>query len=439
MDVGKFLMTLKATPGAIAKRDLLRAHADDDTLKRVVRMALEPRLRFYATDVRMPAASERWRCPNMTITEALDFLEVIRLGRRGPTLKSAYEDTLRRLDHTDAYAVWCVLNKDLRAGVQTATANKVWPDLIYIHPYMGAKPDNKANRTALKIEDGAYVEVKADGMYFDAVVRGGSVEFYTRWGLPLNMTGTTLERNYEQQPDGVYQGEGLISDNGGWLSRDDGNGIIRRAIEGEIPDMYKDRLYHVVWDYVPYDDWCAGVCPMTRAARMAVLKSFIPAYIDDSRLRLIKYALIDSWEEAQSFYSDILRIGGEGAIAKRADGKWKSGKPTWQVKMKVEEVCELLIVDTKEDKKNPGLIGSFVVVSACGGIKTAAGGLTNKQKRTPPEYFIGKVGRFRFNDLSSTGESLSHPRVDGEKFLRAEGSAAHTVEDIREIFADAIK
>lgn len=437
MDAYNQIIKLANARGEKAKVEVLQEMEQYGAAYTAVKMALSPRIRFFLTKIDLVYGTGE-NVPYVSLHGALEAIYSFSQDNRGKRLVDLYTGVMQRLTLNDARVVQMVIQKDIRAGVAAKTFNKAFPnDLIYIQPYMGARPDNKKNRAAIKIKEGAFVETKMDGMYVDAVVADGKPSFYTRQGVPLNFDGTALKNEYSKLSDGSYQGEALIySDNTAPMNRDEGNGIIRMAQDGSIPVEFRESLVHVLWDYLPLIEWRYKESNRPRKHRISLLEDIVLGKCD--HIGIVDYVYVTDWQQANEFYAAELARGGEGAIVKSASGVWKDGKPAWQVKMKVEEECDLVCTGVVPHKKKKGAIGALILESKCGELRTQAGGMSNRAMRVPPVAYVGKVVRVKYNALSKYN-SLSHPRVaHKEQFVRGEGSEAHTLKEIKSMYNAAL-
>lgn len=132
--INKLFETLASDNGRKFKEDLLSQHSSNETLKRVVKLALDPTINFYIKKI--PA---EWHVPGMmSLDDALDFLEH-RLAKRVVTGDAARDELAKVLGlvgDDEAEVIKKIISRDLKCGVSESTANKVWKGLIPEYPYM---------------------------------------------------------------------------------------------------------------------------------------------------------------------------------------------------------------------------------------------------------------------------------------------------------------
>jgi ATP-dependent DNA ligase len=92
----------------------------------------------------------------------------------------------------DAKVIERIISKDLKCGASESTANKIWPNLIHEYPCMLCTPFDEKLINKMKFP--AMVQLKMDGMRFNAIVKDGKCEFRSRNGKEIN-----LLENLEQQ------------------------------------------------------------------------------------------------------------------------------------------------------------------------------------------------------------------------------------------------
>lgn len=447
----ELLTTLEQTPALKQKEALVASYRDNEEVKRMFRLALDPRVLFNTT--RFPDhGSEPMKVG--TWKDVLDKIEGIANEQpRGNALASALEELVSGLTSEQYLVAKRIVLKDLRCNTGETITNKVWKGLIPEWPYMGAKSDNPKNRLGLKIEKGALVQDKCDGMFCNVVcVEGYHPSFITRQGNVITLIdGSPIVDEAFHLPKGVWHGELRVLDikANQWLPRHIGNGIIKQGLDGGTIELPPDtEIIFTAWDYCPYDEWCAGEWKKPYSSRFNFVNATL-AGLEYSSYRVVRSRSVNNWMEANAFYQMVLEEGGEGAIVKRLDGKWKDGKPSWQVKMKVEETCDMLVVGVVPHTKKEGLIGALIVTSdpmPDGGglvLEAQCGGLMEEAMQKGEEFWLHRVIRMKYNALSPYGR-FDHPRVDNghpnpKPFacVREPGSKPNTAQEIKDNYAAA--
>ena len=180
MEMIDILEDLAANPSRNYKIDLLQEHAGNTLLRELVRLALDPFTQFYIRKIPKYEANG-----NNTLSHAMD--QLFELSSRLKTGNAGIEHLthiLTSLSPKNAMVIERIIAKDLKCGVSIATANTIWPGLIKEYPVMLCS--GYEDKLIEKIKWPAMVQLKMDGMRFNAVVRDNVVEFRTRNGKEIH-------------------------------------------------------------------------------------------------------------------------------------------------------------------------------------------------------------------------------------------------------------
>ena len=406
----------------LAKEAILIKHKGNTTLQRVFYLALDPFQQFYIRKI--PEYTPR-KTVAITLDKALDDLDA--LNKRVVTGNAAIaylKNILEVLTENDAKIIERIIAKDLRCGVSEATANKIWPKLISTYPVMLASGYDQ--KLVDKIKFPAYVQLKLDGMRFNAIVRGQTVEFRSRNGREILIPNKSfavpfikMADHYKQ--DMVFDGELLIADYAGKpVNRQTGNGILSKAIKGTMSDTEALQVMATLWDAIPYESFKAGIDKEPYNIRMAKLSNAMED-MKTVNAQLGKYVALVWTEQVNDLYTakrifeKFLSEGQEGTILKSKDGIWEDKRSKEQIKFKGELECDLRVVDWEEGTgKNKGRLGALVCESEDGAIRVNVGsGYTDEQRNAYTKTVIGKVATVKYNariqDRGGNVESLFLP------------------------------
>jgi ATP-dependent DNA ligase len=260
-----------------------------------------------------------------------------------------------------------------------------------------------------KITWPANVQLKLDGMRFNAIVKGGSVEFRSRNGKLLNLLGQ-LEQEFlaiAGNDEVVFDGELNVMDTDTYqfMARQIGNGILSKAQKGTLTLGDAALIHATVWDWIPYADFLTGECTMPYHIRMNSLFSTMdgaPYEKDQYRVGKVHKVWnenVNSLEEAQRRFEQLLSEGQEGIILKDLNAHWEDKRAKHQIKFKGELECDLVCVDWVEGTgKNAGRLGALVLESSDGAIKVNVGtGFTDHDRDVITNKVIGKVIAIKYN------------------------------------------
>jgi ATP-dependent DNA ligase len=405
----------------LAKEAILIKHKGNETLKRVFTYALDPFHQFYIKKIPSYTAGNG----SNTLENALGRLDDLR--NRVVTGNKAIDhlkNILESLTEQDAKIIERIIAKDLRCGVSEATANKIWPKLISTYPVMLASGYDQ--KLVDKIQWPALVQLKLDGMRFNAIVKNGEVEFRSRNGKELNIPNKTFALPFirmaeHYKADMVFDGELLIADYAGKpVNRQTGNGILSKAIKGTMSQTEAMQVMATLWDAIPYESFTLGKHEEKYVDRLAKLSNAMQDM--SNKYSQIKHYVnmvwtkpVDNLYEAQRLFEKFLSEGQEGTILKSKDGIWEDKRSKEQIKFKGELECDLRIVDWEEGTgKNKGRLGALVCESNDGKIRVNVGsGYTDEQRDAYGKLVIGKIATVKYNariqDKGGNVESLFLP------------------------------
>ena len=395
MNINVFLESLAANSSRNFKIEQLTANSENETLREVVRLALDPFTQFYQRKI--PSYKRGAAENTIKLEEGIDAL--FDLSHRLVTGNAAIEhltNVLTNLSEDDAKVIERIIAKDLKCGVQVSTANSVWSGLVHEYPVMLCSPFEQ--KLVDKIKFPAAVQLKMDGMRFNAIVKDGKCEFRSRNGKEIQLLGN-LEEEFVKlagSVDCVFDGELLVKEDGKILDRQTGNGILNKANKGTISVADAAKVHATVWDLIPYAYFTDGQCPTPYETRFGSLEFMeLP-----EKIALVEHKVVADYEEAKEIFEAYLADGQEGIILKDLQGVWEDKRSKTQIKFKGELECDLKIVAVEEGKgKAAGMLGAIVCESADGVIKVSVGsGFTDAQRKQYwKENLVDKIAAIKYN------------------------------------------
>lgn len=424
-------------------------------LRRVIKLALDPLIQFHQKKI--PKYSKQ-KSGKITLSKALDDIENNLCTRKitGHAAIGYLKNILESVTDNDAAVIEKILAKDLKCGVQKASANEVWPKLVTDYPVMLCSPYNEKDIAKFKFP--GYIQLKMDGARFNAVVKlkdpndpdgFDSVEFFSRIGNPLNLKGR-LEDEFvnlallifgnESSQGVVFDGEILSKNSDGGLdtavNRQTGNGILNKTINGAISDLEADRLFVVIWDSILIEDFYKEKSQETYTTRFSRIQTVNDNGWMPDKIELVKSQIVDSLDIAREIYFNFLAQGEEGAVLKAFDNKWESKRVKSQIKFKDVKECDLIITGVTEGNgRMKGMVGSIRCESSDTKLVVDVGtGLTDKLRSDlfkNIEGIVGQVIMVKYNakikSSKGGGWSLYLP-VFGD--IRYDKNIADSLEDI---------
>jgi hypothetical protein len=393
MNLNVFFDELAANSSRNFKIEQLNLNKDNEVLREVVRLALDPFTQFYQRKIpkytpntTAHAASLQSMLPSLG-----DLSGRVVTGNAAIDLLTAI---LEVVSADDAKVIERIIQKDLKCGVQVSTANAVWTGLVHEYPVMLCSPFEQ--KLVDKVKFPAYVQLKMDGMRFNAIVKDGKCEFRSRNGKEIQLLGN-LEQEFITLADNenvVFDGELLVRDNGVILDRQTGNGILNKANKGTIKADEASKVQATIWDVIPDEDFIVGKGTSKYKNRFETLQAIkMP-----KKVSLVKSWEVDNYETAKALFEEMLLRGEEGIILKDMNGIWEDKRSKTQIKFKGELECDLKIVGIEEGTgKYAGLLGAIKCESSDGVIKVSVGSGFNDDQRKQGAEIIGKIAAIKYN------------------------------------------
>ena len=395
MNIHAFLNDLASNNGRLFKTEQLELNRNDATLREVVRLALDPFTQFYIRKI--PAYTPNTTDHAASLASMLPALYDLR--ERIVTGHAAIDHLTRILEAVnpdDAKVIERIIQKDLKCGVSVSTANSVWTGLVHEYPVMLCSPFEQ--KLVDKIKFPAYVQLKMDGMRFNAIVRDGKVEYRSRNGKEIQLLGN-LDKDFitlAGDVDCVFDGELLVVDNGKILDRQTGNGILNKANKGTITAADAAKVRATVWDVIPYIMFVTGECGAPYSKRFDSLSLLMKRA--PSKVFLVEHKEVATMEEASVLFEKYLAAGQEGIILKDKASIWEDKRSKGQIKFKGELECDLKIVGIEEGTgKYAGMLGALILESDDGVIKVRAGSGFSDEQRKQGKEVIGKIAAIKYN------------------------------------------
>ena len=399
MNFNQFFESLAANSSRNFKIEQLTKYSDNETLREIVRLALDPFTNFYIRKI--PTYTHHTdEEQQSTLEQALGNLYY--LSSREVTGNAAIEHLrfiLGSLEPSEAKVIERIIQKDLKCGVQVSTANAVWSGLIKEYPVMLCSGFDQ--KLVDKVQFPALVQTKMDGMRFNAIVRDGKVEYRSRNGKEIQLLGN-LDNDFVAMAgivDCVFDGELLVVGATGVLDRQTGNGILNKANKGTISASEAEMVRATVWDVIPYAYFVDGHCPTPYGTRMESLNVMVDTH-QPEKVSLVDSWEVDNYEEAKTLFEGLLADGQEGIILKDRRGVWEDKRAKHQIKFKGELECDLKIVAVEEGTgKYAGLLGAIICESADGVVKVNVGSGFNDDHRKNlwKENLVDKIVAVKYN------------------------------------------
>ena len=357
MNLNEFFNHLASDAGRNFKIAELEKHKSNDLLQTVTILALDPFTQFYIRKI------PKYTRGVHTIPLVQSCKQLKKLASREYTGNAAIEMLTSLLESStpdDAKVLERIIQKDLKCGVSISTVNKVWPELIHDYPCMLCSASDE--KLISKFEFPAMVQLKMDGMRFNAIVKNGVVEYRSRNGKEIHGI-KHLDQDFivlSGSKNCVFDGELVVNDKGIILDRQTGNGILNKAVKGTISDLESHKIRATVWDVIDYEDFTVGYSSVPYRDRFERITSTI--FTD--AVRVVEHQMVESIIEAREVFDRYLAEGQEGIILKAGDAPWENKRVKHQLKFKGELECDLRIVGYEEGTgKYVGRLGAIICES----------------------------------------------------------------------------
>lgn len=455
--VYQILKSLESTSSTNEKLSIIKNNADNNLLKIFFKLALDKTINFYIKKI--PAYStvhDLFRPESLSLDSAYKKLSILSERQKtGHAGRDHLINILENCSESNALVIERIIKKDPNCGVSYATVNKVWPNLIELWPVMLC--ERYSENAAENVKEPYVVQDKEDGMRMEILVaknspiehklvgriEKGDVQFRTRNGNIMDMCDHLKKEclNFVEY-NSVLDGEGLIWENGEYLDRKSGNGILNKSIQGTINAREQASVRLKLWDIINPDDFFNRKSNIKYDKRFLYLKKlFFDKKDEIEKITLVKTNFVKNLVQARRLYARAAKKGKEGIILKSLSSIWENDRSKQQIKFKNEFEADLLIIETVPHKKKPNMIGALICESACSKLKVKVGsGLKKKDQEKEPNYYIGKIVQIVFNELiSSKGKetwSLFLPRFDEMRFDK---DVPETLTEIKQKIKDKLE
>lgn len=412
MSILSILNEIQQTSSTLAKKAILENHKDNEVLKRVLKLALEPSI--VSGMKKMPELIEN--DVKYDLSQALDLLDVIYSRKStGNAARDFIGSMFGSVSEDDAEVIRRVLTKDLECGASDKIVNSVFgKNFVKDEPYMRCSlVDEKTikNITSFKTHGYAVSECKMDGQYLNHTVINGNLTCSSRNGKLYDFLGSrdlemahlaaVIQAKDPRFASGVvFNGECLLMAMDGSIEpRETGNGIIQKAGKGTMSAAESMRVIFVLWDVLPFENFQDGLWNVERQERRTILEDAI-SEVQSEFVRMVEYKKVVDIGEAFEYNSELMTRGEEGTVLKCESGIWKSHTSPKQLKMKLKMFIDLIIVGFNEgEKKRSGMLGSLqlqssdgIVITNCGtGIKEKGAEWTFQSIWDKKDELLGKV------------------------------------------------
>lgn len=406
----QLFQSLEDTTKRNEKISILTQNKTDAILKRVFEAALNPYTQYYIRKI--PTYTRH--AETITLADFITGLD--KLTKREVTGHAAINYLailLSKLEKEDAVIAERIVKKDLRCGVNEATVNKVWENLIPTYPcLLGNGYDEKSIK---HMRWPAYSQLKSDGMRVNVHCTPKGIEIFGRSGRPIDLLGY-LEDTFEpyKNRNCVFDGELVVLEHDGTImARKKGNGILNKAIKGTISEDEASRVCVYLWDWIPYGDFLKNIFEVEYHQRYETLcsiinqeksEAFIKILSGTHKIFITENKIVHTLEEAVADFEERLSNGQEGTMLKNMHGIWEDTRSNDLIKFKSEKECDLEIVGWNYGSKGTKfefLMGSLICRSSDGKVEVNISGFSEELRKEITKdinLWIGKIVTVKYNE-----------------------------------------
>lgn len=432
------------TPSTKEKQQLIAENIHDDMFRRSIEYALNPE-KIYGIITDTSWITETG--DNQFDGSVFDLLDqLIKRELTGHAARDVIVDKLKTLEPLSAELLVRIIRKDLRGGFGDKIVNKCYKNLIPTYSYMRCSLMDGSKINEFNWENGIYSQLKLDGMFVNGNIMDGSFQFTSRAGSVFPMDG------FKKITDSVahlkgYQlhGELLVKENGAIMDRKKGNGVLNSVLSGGSFEDNQEPLY-IVWDIIPLEEAKSkNKYKVPYSERLSLLHSIVDS---NPLIEVVDYKICYSLQECMLHAKEVMLSGQEGTVIKSPDMIWEDGTSKYQIKIKVEFECELVITEIlpgKINSKIEGRAGSLKCISSDELLEVNVT-VKNEKMRDAidanPSDWIGRIVTVRSNDVMVSDDvknkhSLFLPRLVEDTY-RIDKSEADSYDKILQLMKESI-
>ena len=383
------LNQINKTSSRLEKEQLLIKNKNDDFLKIVLNLGLNPFINFGVNKtISIPNKNGTNNFSNETFSIFDNLKERTLTGNKARNSINTHLETLNK-ESQELFLY--ILNKDFRAGFTKTTVNKIFINLIPDFKCMLAAPFKDK-----KLKPYVIIEPKYDGLRLLVYINNTDVSFFSRGGKEFY--------NFDFLKQELLKVLGtnhtnLILD--GELTSATFNEIVSKAHTKDT--QVSDAVFNI-FDIPSYDT--------DQKNRKLKLNELFKLYNSES-IRIVPYIFISS-KHIQDHYKLFLSEGYEGAIVKDPSASYVNKRDTAWMKLKEINEMEVKIVSLFEGTgKNIGMMGGMNTISLDNKLTVSIGtGFSDEQRQefwNCKDKLIGRIIEIKYQN-ETVRDSVRHPR-----------------------------
>jgi len=401
-----------------AKQDLIKDNLSLE-MEEAIRIAFDPFLttKLHKLEVLPESTNDLPTDPFPTLKDLTERL--FAAPAANDSLRKEAHDLVNRSPFTleQRKMLAKILTKRVNIGIGAKLINKALGKALVPDPSLMLAQDDESEISKWPT---IVVEEKYDGVRVIALIKEGSVSYFTRSFNELpgrclqKITGELLSliEGVTLPASGIFL-DGELTD----LNRKSVSGKVTQMLKGNPQDSIGDDMLYNIFDVEDSStlDKGKGDSPFyDRRALLSLMFSNNPL----SSLVLASSIMTDDHSLIHKRYKEIVELGGEGVIVKSPNHIYECKRSKSWIKIKEVNDCDLVIKGWYPGEgKREGFIGGLICEDSSGEVKVKVGsGFTEEDLKglsADPDSLIGKVVAVQYNVVindKSGGWSLFLPR-----------------------------
>lgn len=408
MTITEIIERLESNNSSTFKKAVLDEYTTNDLWNSILQLTYDTSVVFNTSPASMNIINQT--SPMESELQLQLMFEVLgQLTNGQTTAKKAKERLEGMLDKDHVDILHRILKGSIAKGVSIKTINDVYGK-NWIREWSYQRCSD--HKSLGNIHFPAIAQLKSDGAFYNVIVYPDQpTQFLSRNGKELENIYLSAKMAIPVFEPIVFTCEMLINRDGKILPREIGNGLITKLVnqkstlatliekDSEAKTMQqkaktKTAIYEAgkewseieqsivfrCWDAIPYDDWVEGKCETPYSERFDYVKRMSGLFYEAT-----PYRMVDSLEEIQAYYDEVIAQGEEGLVVKNLEAIWEDGTSKDQIKLKEKKQCELKIVGYNiGEGEFTGGIGSYICESADGLVKVNISGMKRHQRGLEP-------------------------------------------------------
>jgi DNA ligase-1 len=401
-----------------AKQDLIKDNLSPE-MEEAIRIAFDPFLttKLHKLEVLPESTNDLPTDPFPTLKDLTERL--FAAPAANDSLRKEAHDLVNRSPFTleQRKMLAKILTKRVNIGIGAKLINKALGKALVPDPSLMLAQDDESEISKWPT---IVVEEKYDGVRVIALIKEGSVSYFTRSFNELpgrclqKITGELLSliEGVTLPASGIFL-DGELTD----LNRKSVSGKVTQMLKGNPQDSIGDDMLYNIFDVEDSSTLDRGKGDSPFYDRRALL-SLMFANKSLSSLVLASSIMTDDHSLIHKRYKEIVDLGGEGVIVKSPNHIYECKRSKSWIKIKEVNDCDLIIKGWYPGEgKREGFIGGLICEDSSGEVKVKVGsGFTEEDLKglsADPDSLIGKVVAVQYNVVindKSGGWSLFLPR-----------------------------